>query len=125
MGLAQAGGAHHQCAETRAIDIVDLRKVEDQVVAAGIVQLFDLVAERARLGAQRDAAFQIEDDNAFVFPLFDVESHGLRLYYGYHFRGGGGKGPAPSKERLAGESAALAGRGPAHLTPDTAADPRS
>jgi hypothetical protein len=22
-----------------------------------------------------------------VFPLFDVESHGLRLYYGYHFRG--------------------------------------
>jgi len=83
--------------DTRAL-VRHLRTHGRQVARQPLVQLFDLVPQRARFGAKRDAPLEFQDDDAFVFPLLDVESHRLRLYYGYHFRGGGGKcvGARPS-----------------------------
>jgi hypothetical protein len=68
---------HHQRAQTGAVDVVHTFQVEHQVARARGTERRHAFAQGAGLGTHRDSAFQVQNDDAFVFPLLDVQSHGF------------------------------------------------
>jgi hypothetical protein len=81
-GFFSSGVRDDQRAEAGAIDVMHVLEVHNEVGLAARDQGGDGAAEIGRIGACDEAAIEVEDQDAFHFPLAYVESHCAFYYSG-------------------------------------------
>src|ERR1017187_8423262 len=83
--LAQGCRAHDERAQAGRIDVIDATQVEDQVFHAAGSKRGHFFTQGGSFRADRDAAFEIEEGDALVLFLLNVESHSWNRRSGRHF----------------------------------------
>ena len=74
-GVAERREAADQFSNSRAVDVVDLSQVEDDLFLALRNELMNLVAKLADLFSQNNAALHVEDRDVRDFASFDGQRH--------------------------------------------------
>ena len=77
--FAQLGESEYQRAQPGAVDVGDLFEVQDDMDFAGSMDRRQPLTQGQIPVTQHEGALEVENDDPFFFPLFDLQAHMPRL----------------------------------------------